>query len=111
MKEFSEAIGSMENKNVISPKYFQVTGKDGTIRDIEWHFTAIGDLLLFLMADLTERNNSVLNAIQAMPHGGVVNVHAFNREQDNQVILEVSDEGSGIPPDIQSRIFDPLLYH
>jgi signal transduction histidine kinase len=48
--------------------------------------------------------NVVLNGILAMPQGGVLTISA-HREGDT-VIAEVSDQGVGIPQDVQDKIFE-----
>ncbi len=67
--------------------------------------------------------NLVVNACDAMPEGGKVDlelrnasvetalVHGLKRrvEPGDYVVLSVSDEGHGIPPDIRDRIFDPYF--
>lgn len=49
-------------------------------------------------------NNLVMNAIKYTPLGGQVRV--FARAQGDQIILQVSDTGPGIPPADQPYIFD-----
>jgi len=48
--------------------------------------------------------NLLLNAMQAMPAGGTVRM-ALKREQRTAVV-EIADDGEGIPPDVLPRIFD-----
>jgi signal transduction histidine kinase len=57
-----------------------------------------GDLIRQAMLNL------LLNAMQAMPKGGVIRVEV-RRERQNAVV-EVIDEGEGIPPELLPRIFD-----
>jgi PAS domain S-box-containing protein len=52
-------------------------------------------------------DNLVGNAIKYTPSGGKVDVHAGL--MDDQIILRVSDNGPGIPPGEQSRIFDKFF--
>jgi PAS domain S-box-containing protein len=67
-------------------------------------------------------HNLVLNALQAMPRGGVVDISLANQElvsdapeamtglaPGRYVRLIVQDQGHGIPPDKLDRIFDPYF--
>lgn len=51
--------------------------------------------------------NLVLNAIQASPMGGVVQLHA--RRDGGFLVIEVADEGRGIPPELRERVFEPFF--
>ncbi|MBI1273120.1 MAG: PAS domain S-box protein [Alphaproteobacteria bacterium] len=66
--------------------------------------------------------NLVVNARDAMPQGGAITVKTSNhkqavgilRRQDEMpagqyVLIEVSDTGTGIPKEIQQRIFEPFF--
>jgi len=48
--------------------------------------------------------NVVLNGIQAMPQGGRLTISA--QREDEIVITDIRDQGSGIPSDIQEKIFE-----
>src|SRR5258705_9475851 len=59
--------------------------------------------------------NLIINARDAMPEGGAVNVRARNIHIDDgarmgeHVAIEVKDTGVGIPPDIIAKVFDPFF--
>ena len=57
-------------------------------------------------------HNLILNAVQAMPHGGSVTISARNvaSPPDNRCVnITVSDTGTGIHPDHMQNIFDPYF--
>jgi signal transduction histidine kinase len=48
--------------------------------------------------------NVVLNGVQSMERGGVLTVEA--RREDVSASVEVRDQGGGIPPEIQDKVFN-----
>ncbi|MBI3605281.1 MAG: PAS domain S-box protein [Nitrospirae bacterium] len=66
-------------------------------------------------------HNLVINAQQAMPEGGIIQIHAENMtvasdqekllpfKKGNYVKISITDNGMGIPEDALSKIFDPYF--
>jgi PAS domain S-box-containing protein len=48
--------------------------------------------------------NVVLNGVQAMPGGGSLTIRA--RREEDTVVTEIKDQGTGIPPEVQDKIFE-----
>ena len=59
--------------------------------------------------------NLVQNAAESIDHNGQITLRArsgtfrFNGHHQPAVILETQDNGKGIPPDVQKRLFDPFF--
>jgi signal transduction histidine kinase/ActR/RegA family two-component response regulator len=51
--------------------------------------------------------NLIFNAVDALPLGGAIELRACRRER--RIIIEVHDNGIGIPSEILPRIFDPFF--
>jgi PAS domain S-box-containing protein len=79
-----------------------------------------------MMGDPTQLHqvllNLAVNARDAMPHGGTLTLSAANTTIDAQfaatsqeakegqyVLLQVTDTGLGIPPEVRARIFEPFF--
>jgi len=50
--------------------------------------------------------NIIDNAIDAMDGKGEIRIRAFERDSD--VVVELCDNGPGMPPDVRDRIFEPF---
>ncbi len=50
--------------------------------------------------------NLLVNSIQAMPEGGTITIRAT--EAGNRVQIYIADTGSGIPPGLRDRLFEPF---
>jgi len=53
--------------------------------------------------------NLLMNAVEAMPDGGNLMVSTMHLKETHEVLLAVSDTGSGIAPSILPNIFDPFV--
>ncbi|CAB3727706.1 ATP-binding protein [Paraburkholderia rhynchosiae] len=60
--------------------------------------------------------NLAINARDAMPGGGQLSIRVKERAAPDQtlvdgryVVIEVTDTGSGVPPNVVSRVFDPFF--
>lgn len=64
-------------------------------------------------------SNIIINANQAMPNGGIININASNvvlKEQHdlplpdgNYIVIAIKDHGIGIPEEIKDRMFEPYF--
>jgi two-component system, cell cycle sensor histidine kinase and response regulator CckA len=50
--------------------------------------------------------NLILNAVQAMPGGGVLKIRSWHSEE--RVVISVADTGVGMSPAVRARIFEPM---
>lgn len=55
--------------------------------------------------------NLIVNAIHAMPDGGVLTLRSADADQDGRagLAIDVADTGIGMGPEVMQRIFDPFF--
>ncbi|WP_244661715.1 response regulator [Mesorhizobium huakuii] len=105
------AFGDTMN-GLVAPVLGGLIRFDWQIDDTVWPVRVdAGQLELALM-------NLVFNARDAMPSGGTISVHAQNRSVANRsedvpagdyVVVTVRDTGSGIAPDILTKVIEPFF--
>jgi len=105
---------------------FQPVSVAGLMKDVcemsrpRWETRPLGQqvrLALFadctssVMGDAVELRevlvNMIYNAVDAMPNGGEIRMSA--QEVDGRVVLNISDTGAGMTPEVKSRLFDPFF--
>jgi len=64
-------------------------------------FVDSGDALLPALAHAIE------NAVEAVPDGGLIRIHA--RSENGHALISVADTGPGVAEDLQRRAFEPLV--
>jgi two-component system, NtrC family, sensor histidine kinase HydH len=52
--------------------------------------------------------NLIINALDAMPAGGRIEVRQFVSAETDEVVVEIEDDGPGISADIIDRLFEPF---
>lgn len=53
--------------------------------------------------------NILINALQAVDHGGQITIRLSHLTEDRRVLLEISDTGPGVPPEWLPKIFEPFV--
>ena len=75
------------------------------------NFALFADSRAFVMGDPVELRevlvNVIYNAVDAMPTGGEIRLSA--QEVDDRVVLKITDTGTGMTPEVKSRLFDPFF--
>ena len=51
--------------------------------------------------------NLIDNAVDAMGGKGTIRIRAYGRERD--LVVEICDDGPGMPPEVRERIFEPFF--
>ena len=51
----------------------------------------------------------IMNALDAMPRGGNLWINTELSDDENEIKIQVRDDGAGIAPDVLPRIFEPFL--
>jgi signal transduction histidine kinase len=53
--------------------------------------------------------NLIDNAVDALEGQGHIWIRTRTDDGNNHIVVEIADDGAGIPPEVQSRIFEPFL--
>ena len=120
---FVESYRQFTHIPTLAPTLFYVRGlvehavqlvqsvPENTRIDFRWSVEP-GDMLLYADENLVGRvlNNLLKNAVEAIGQGndGWVEVRGFLNERGD-VVMEVSDSGGPIPPEVEERIFIPFF--
>ena len=71
----------------------------------------VADCTASVMGDAVELRevlvNMIYNAIDAMPSGGEIRMGS--QETNGRVVLTIADSGTGMTPEVKSRLFDPFF--
>ncbi len=96
---------------VMIEKLFRLLRPDAEQKRIKLFVESMANTSVTIQADAAQLEqvflNLALNAVAAMPQGGSLRFKLSDHE--SKLRIEIIDEGNGVPPEIQSRIFDPYF--
>jgi two-component system NtrC family sensor kinase len=100
------------NLNQVVEDVLNLVKNQAAFRDINFN-TGLQTNLPAVMADRDQMRqvvlNIVLNAAEAVPHGGEISVISRIDRASNHVCLSITDTGPGISEEIKSRLFEPFF--
>jgi two-component system, NtrC family, sensor histidine kinase HydH len=72
---------------------------------------ALGLPRVMLDQDLCEQVfiNLLMNACEAMDHGGELKIRIQATPEESGVMVEIEDNGPGVPPELKEQIFNPFV--
>jgi signal transduction histidine kinase len=53
--------------------------------------------------------NVMMNGLQSMPEGGLLLIKASRIAGSDRLLIQIGDEGPGIPTDLRQKVFDPFF--
>ncbi len=90
----------LESQNMLAPL---LNSRRVTIERATAPCSIMGDAELLKQVFM----NIIMNAVQAMPDGGVIQITTAS--SNNQVAVNITDNGGGIAPENVEKIFDPFF--
>ncbi len=99
------------NVLVVLEKLVRLLRPDAEQKSIKLVINSTPEATKLIQADESQLEqvllNLALNAVAAMSRGGILRFSLS--DQEGKLRIDVSDSGNGIPPEIQSRVFDPYF--
>jgi signal transduction histidine kinase/HAMP domain-containing protein len=98
--------------DITRPRWRDVAQSNGASIEVVRQLQAV-TALAGRPAELREvLTNLIINAVDALPKGGKITVTTYDDkvagDGAGDVVAEVADTGTGMPPDVRARIFDPF---
>jgi PAS domain S-box-containing protein len=112
LQDFARPLNPLAQETDVESIFNEILGKNDIPKNIRVSVD-IDDKARKIMADPNYlkriASNLTLNAVQAMPDGGKLTIHAYVDKATNDVLITVKDTGVGIPEDIKPKLFTPMM--
>jgi signal transduction histidine kinase len=110
LQDYAKPLSPCPEKTDLQLVIEELLRKNGLPKNIQ-HQVKVESKARTIMADSAYLKriiaNLVTNAVQAMPNGGKLKIHAYKEGED--AVITVEDTGAGIPEEARSKLFTPLF--
>ena len=110
LQDFAKPISAVAGEADLQEVIDEVVKKSSVPKTIKVSIRIVKDAKRVMAdPDLLKRilGNLVINAVQAMPEGGKLNISSYQEPSDT--IITVQDTGAGIPEAVKPKLFTPLF--
>jgi PAS domain S-box-containing protein len=110
LQDFAKPIKALAREADLQEVIHEVVKKSSVPNTIQVSIHIVEDAKRVMAdPDLLKRiiGNLVINAVQAMPGGGKLNISSYQEPGDT--IITVQDTGIGIPEAVRSKLFTPMF--
>jgi len=112
LQDYARLLNPRAQETNITALFNEILAKNGVPKNIKVE-VKVEETAEKIMADpdYIKRifSNLTLNAVQSMPKGGKLTIHAYADSQTKDVLLTVKDTGVGIPEDLKPKLFSPMM--
>jgi PAS domain S-box-containing protein len=112
LQDFARPLNPQAQETDVESIFNEILAKNGVPKNVKVS-VEIEDRAKRIMGDPDYLKriaaNLTLNAVQAMPEGGKLAIHAYVDRATNDVVITVKDTGVGIPDDVKPKLFTPMM--
>ncbi len=112
LQDYAKPLNPRAQETDVESVFNEILSKNGVPKNVKVSVN-IEDKAKKIMADPDYLKriaaNLTLNAVQAMPEGGKLTIHAYADKTTSDVLISVKDTGVGIPEDVKPKLFTPMM--
>ncbi len=112
LQDYARPLNPQAQETDVESVFNEILSRNGVPKNIKVSVDIEGEAKRIMAdPDYLKRiaANLTLNAVQAMPEGGKLKIHAYADKTTGDVLITFKDTGVGIPEGIKPKLFTPMM--